>query len=367
MKNTVSLFVQALLLLSTLFSCHSAFDEAVTYTAYLSNPKPYLSLSTFMKEMHSVKLQLPSPYFWGVVDEVILKNDNYFVVDKRQNIVFRFAKDGTFLNTIGKRGQGPGEYACMSNFFTNDTSVFVCDIGARTIYNFSFDGKLLNTVKISHALVFDDIAVLPNGHFLCHRLSDDENGRGIWTVDQFGGNRKEVLEYKQGSPYIHSDWNTLYIKSDAQIQVYNPADGSYYQMNSMIDTAVKTMRLICDRKMLIDLECSDSEMLKTKEKCAYCPFTIDGENYILSLWFMFPEHQVAWTICRKSDGKVDIGSLLKLDISGYTEIGRPVSSNIPNTLVTVYTDEFPKEKFPDAYKSIELNEGIAVLSFLELK
>lgn len=367
MKNTMSFIIGLLLLFSTLFSCQSYVDKTVTYTTDLSKPKSHLSLSSFVKDIHSVKLQLTPPYFFGVVDEVVLRNNNYFVVDKRQNIVFRFTKDGTFLNTIGKRGQGPGEYAYMSNFFTNDSIAFVCDIGARTIYKFSFDGEFLKTVKIPHSLVFDDITVLPNGHFLCHRLSDDENGRGIWTMDQFGGKKKTIIEYKGGSPYMHSDWNTLYTNSDGQIQAYNPADGSYYQINSTDDTAVKTMRLNCNRKMLVDLECSNSEMLNTKEKCAYCPFTIDGENYILSLWFMFPENQVAWTICRKIDGKVDIGALLKLDIPGYSEIGRPVSSNIPNTLVTIYTDEFPKEKFPDAYKSMELNEETAVLSLLMLK
>mgnify|MGYP000189765119 len=56
-----------------------------------------------------------------------------------------------------------------------------------------------------------------------------------------------------------------------------------------------------------------------------------------------------------------------MDIPGYSEMGRPVSSNIPNTFVTVYTDEFPDDAFPSAYQQQEINEQTAILSLLRLK
>lgn len=44
-------------------------------------------------------------------------------------------------------------------------------------------------------------------------------------------------------------------------------------------------------------------------------------------------------------------------------MGRPVSSNIPNTFVTVYTDEFPDDAFPSAYQQQEIMSKLRYLAF----
>ncbi|MCE9187789.1 6-bladed beta-propeller, partial [Bacteroides fragilis] len=74
-----------------------------------------------------------------------------------------------------------------------------------------------------------------------------------------------------------------------------------------------------------------------------------------------------WSVYFKKDGRIEQGNLTKMDIPGYSEMGRPVSSNIPNTFVTVYTDEFPDDAFPSAYQQQEINEQTAILSLLRLK
>ena len=38
-----------------------------------------------------------------------------------------------------------------------------------------------------------------------------------------------------------------------------------------------------------------------------------------------------WSVYFKKDGRIEQGNLTKMDIPGYSEMGRPVSSNIPNT------------------------------------
>ena len=81
------------------------------------------------------RLQLPSPYFWGMVDNVISKDSCYYISDRKQEMAFRFSKNGTFLNAIGQRGEGPGEYREMDSFFVGKDCVYVCDMGKRTIYS----------------------------------------------------------------------------------------------------------------------------------------------------------------------------------------------------------------------------------------
>lgn len=358
-----------MLVVGFMTSCDSSLvdNKGVIHVNVSNNSEQYLPLSIAVGDVESVKMKLPVPYFWGIICEVISWNNNYFFVDKKQNIIFRFDKKGTFLNTIGKRGQGPGEYTEMSSFFVSNNVAFVCDIVARSIHSYSFDGKYLGTVLFSHSLVFDDIVALSNGNFLCHRLSDDENGKGLWVMSKDGKKLKTLLEYEEGTPYVYSDWNTLCVQEDGMTQIYNPSDGRYYQLDMANDTVFETIRLKADRDMLVDLKATSRDMLDGKKECAYSLFTVNGKHSILSYWSLTPENKIVWTICQKEDKTVQMGVLPKMDIAGYSEMGRPVSSNIPNALVTVYTDEFPKGMFPDSYKDDLIDEQIAVLTIQEFK
>ena len=80
-------------------------------------------------------------------------------------MAFRFSKNGTFLNAIGQRGEGPGEYREMDSFFVGKDCVYVCDMSKRTIYSYSFDGKFLHSLSFPYSLVFNDVVELPDGVF----------------------------------------------------------------------------------------------------------------------------------------------------------------------------------------------------------
>ena len=53
-------------------------------------------MSVLVDTIESVRLQLPSPYFWGMVDNVISKDSCYYISDRKQEMAFRFSKNGTF-------------------------------------------------------------------------------------------------------------------------------------------------------------------------------------------------------------------------------------------------------------------------------
>ncbi|MBV4156106.1 6-bladed beta-propeller, partial [Bacteroides fragilis] len=130
--------------------------------------------------------------------------------------------------------------------------VYVCDMGKRTIYSYDFDGKFLQSFSFPYSLVFNDVVELPDGRFLCHRPSEDENCKGLWVLDQKGRRVKNLLEYEKGIPYVHSAWNTLCAQEDGTIKIYNPVDGSYYQYDAVNDTVVRTMRQKSNLPMLAD-------------------------------------------------------------------------------------------------------------------
>ena len=73
-----------------------------------------------------------------------IKNDGkfYFVKDSRG--VFVFDEEGYFINEVGYRGIGPGEYVYSDNFYLDRDNKLVCLIcnSARKILQYTYSGAL---------------------------------------------------------------------------------------------------------------------------------------------------------------------------------------------------------------------------------
>lgn len=71
---------------------------------------------------------------------------HYFVLDQNQKSLFRFQKNGTFLNKIGRSGDGPAEYAETKDFVI-DPETNIVDILSSNgkIVSYTYDGKYLST------------------------------------------------------------------------------------------------------------------------------------------------------------------------------------------------------------------------------
>lgn len=69
-------------------------------------------------------------------------NGDIYVSDRLQGIGFRFARDGRFLNTIGSKGSGPGEFQSPRGFaFIGDSQVVAFDPGLHRAQAFMPTGR----------------------------------------------------------------------------------------------------------------------------------------------------------------------------------------------------------------------------------
>lgn len=330
----------------------------------LSDAKSNLPLSACVDTIRSVKLKLPKPYFFGIVTEVLSTDSSYYLVDEKQCVVFQFSKDGTFLNTIGTRGQGPGEISGMSSFFLGDSCAYICDLGVRKIYSYTSDGRFIKENSFPYSLIFDNIVALPHGRFLCHRMSNDEgDNKGLWVMNEQGQKIKQLISYPPCA-YVYSDWNTLYTGKKGVIEIHNPMNGKYYSMNTSNDSLVEIMQQQIDMKTLVDFKDADNTR-NIKEDYAYSPFVINGNHSIFSLW-MLSDNKIACSVYSKESKRLKVGKFFDMDIPGYTQFGTPISSNIPNTLTTIMTDEVPLDHFPEQYQELDIDERVAILNFMEL-
>ena len=87
----------------------------------------------------------------GFYEEVITRvspNGTFYVYDKGNKTCSKFDKNGTFISSFGKQGNGPGEFSDFILDFTasNDRLIFK-NMAGRTVMIFNTDGKYITNVN----------------------------------------------------------------------------------------------------------------------------------------------------------------------------------------------------------------------------
>ena len=71
------------------------------------------------------------------------KKGNVYCVDRKLQKIFVFGSDGRYLHSIGKKGEGPGEYMNISNIYLRNNKIIVpCQV---KFHYFTTTGKYLET------------------------------------------------------------------------------------------------------------------------------------------------------------------------------------------------------------------------------
>lgn len=318
-------------------------------------------VSSFIDTLISVRLELPKPLFFGVTADVLFADTNIYVHDSKQEIIFRFNSQGNFLNMIGKLGNGPGEFSSCSSCFLNGDTVFVSDLDTRRIFSYTQEGNFINVISFPFSFVYEDIVYMPDGEFLCHRLAPAKNNRGIWIMNKKGEKSEVVYANEDVYPYIHSSWNTLSILGGGLIGIYEPPTGNYYSFNTKDHLLKKVIQLRANAKMLGDFKGIDST-IGLKEEYSNCSIILNTDNYIFSLWVLPGYTSGVFSLYSKEAKKMTIFKKPLVDFPGYFSLGTMKSSNLPNTLVTILTDEYQFDDCPKQYKNLEFNERVMIVN-----
>jgi hypothetical protein len=82
--------------------------------------------------------------------------ERIYVSDRKETHIKVFDRDGVYLMTIGRKGQGPGEFERISGMqITHQKELLVFDMSMRRLSFFTVDGKLIETLSISELRPFE--------------------------------------------------------------------------------------------------------------------------------------------------------------------------------------------------------------------
>lgn len=153
--------------------------------------------------------------FYRIVDIALDTQNNIYVLEYGNKQIQKFNRNGQFLQTIGRRGQGPGEFGSPFQIFIDRSdNIYVSD--NRKIKIFNKKGNSHKDIVLKNRII--DFSLNSEGIFMvkfrrpkeighiCYFDKVDRNGKILKTIARFpygltqpkGGNINWVVTY----PYI---------------------------------------------------------------------------------------------------------------------------------------------------------------------
>ena len=79
----------------------------------------------------------------GVIEDVCESENAYYIVSS--DMVYRYAKDGSFVMRIGAKGRGPGEYLNPRGIGMSDGRLYVFNYNTQNILTYGEDGSFIGS------------------------------------------------------------------------------------------------------------------------------------------------------------------------------------------------------------------------------
>jgi hypothetical protein len=161
MKNKTLIFSIIILLFATIIfiSCKQQKSEwkgtveEVDRVTVVKNPKEPMygeEIFEIEEELSIGEAEGAEEYMFQDARKVVAdNNDRIFISDFRSVHIRVFDKFGNYVTTIGRKGQGPGEFGQVTNIqITPENELLVHDRYTRRLSYFSLDGDYLRTEQL---------------------------------------------------------------------------------------------------------------------------------------------------------------------------------------------------------------------------
>jgi hypothetical protein len=92
---------------------------------------------------------------------------NFYILDEQAANIKVFDQNGNFLRTIGRKGQGPGEFGLpISLAITPDQHILVNEMAQRKLLFFDLKGSFLRQISIADMFLFLGPMIASDGHLI---------------------------------------------------------------------------------------------------------------------------------------------------------------------------------------------------------
>lgn len=198
---------------------------------------------------------------FGAPDEVALDNEGcLYVMDQGDRRIQKFGPDGHYLATIGRQGQGPGEFQLLSSFDIDAQGlIYVNDLLKCKILNPK--GRELKSFSLPRSALNGDIHILTSGEIaIGGRITSPwtkEKAANLKLIQIFNGEGKLQKEFGEihdfGTYLLNSNGNRFHFDVDDKgnyivsfiyqnrIEKYSPEGKLLWKADRVLDYSTKPL------------------------------------------------------------------------------------------------------------------------------
>jgi len=132
--------------------------------------------------------------FYDVVNIAVDSEENIFVLDGGNCRIQKFDRDGNYIQTIGRRGQGPGEFENPSEIlFDSENNIYVAE--DRKIHFFNSEGKLKKSITLDFSI--SSCGITREGNILAQIFSftPEEKTDDVVLINMSGKKLKAIASF----------------------------------------------------------------------------------------------------------------------------------------------------------------------------
>lgn len=181
--------------------------EEVDGVTVIKNPKEPFHGEIYLDLEEDLKIgnEEDENYQFYRVRDVALDSHLYiYILDAGNHRVQKFDKNGNYLQTIGRKGQGPGEFVRPSNVFINSQDNLYVSEGRR-IQIFNSSGNFMKSIPLENSI--SDFYVDSRGDIFANASWRNEEGRKrvIVKINSEGKIIKTIAEFSDIKQVIKKD------------------------------------------------------------------------------------------------------------------------------------------------------------------
>lgn len=141
--NKINLLLLVVIAGFALSGCNKTSEEKPALTFLPENAVP-MSNTNFGKDLQSVPMETTDESLFSSFATFGMDGDFFIFPRNEQSSILRFRKDGKYLNKIGAVGNGPGEYAELTDICVDPITKTISLLGASEIYKYNYDGSFID-------------------------------------------------------------------------------------------------------------------------------------------------------------------------------------------------------------------------------
>lgn len=166
MKNSILFIILSFCMFSCQHAGDSTKDSTIETIRIFSNYTTNLPFSAFVDTIELIPLETTEENLIGEITRLIFHDGKYYIrsTNSMQNAkLFVFDENGKYIQKIGNKGVGPGEYLDFEDFtLAKDNQIVIGDY--QKLLHFDLQGQFLHAEKIETPPIesnFSPVEILP--------------------------------------------------------------------------------------------------------------------------------------------------------------------------------------------------------------